>query len=118
VQVCNNKVQSEISLVDFNKHFLIEYGQARTRLLSRIDPLFISNRNNITLIYCGERTSIGVVLPIYSDLKVISHIPFTIYFLLFNVQSNDIDLSSDQLANFIRFVNVSTLAMKVYRRTR
>ena len=93
IQVC----QSQISLVDFNKNFLREVTETRSRFLTTIDPLFISSGPNLTLIYHGERTSVRIVSKLFRDLKVFSHIPLTIYLMLFNIQSKDCDLSSNQI---------------------
>ena len=115
-QIFSYTIQSEVNLVDFNKRFLNEFVEVRSRLLSSIDPLFIANRNNLTLIYHGKETMIPIFSNIYDDLKSISHIPFTIYIILFNVKSKDHDLSSNiiiKLKSYLKDIRTIRKSLKL-----
>ena len=91
------QAQSHILLSEFNNLFLNSYQQARANLLSKLDPLLILANDTLILKHQGKKTSTGINQPLYHNLKTISHIPFSIYLRLFNIESNDRNLSSDEL---------------------
>lgn len=91
------QVQSNVILQKFNKNFLESYQQARNVMLSTIDPLIVTNNENLTLKYRGQEQSFRVNHQLYHNLKAVSHIPFTIYLYTFNIESCDRNLSLDEL---------------------
>ena len=90
--------QSSIVLKNFNEIFLSSYQQARSHLLTTIDPLIIVNGGMLTQIHRAERTNTDILPLLYQNLKAVSHIPFSIYLYLFDVDFHDRHLSSDQFA--------------------
>ncbi|CAF3800311.1 unnamed protein product [Rotaria sp. Silwood1] len=93
-------------LAEFNKHFSNAYKQTRTHLLNKVDPLIIFNGDYLTLFHRGKQTRTQLILPLYDDLKAISHIPFTIYLRLFNILfDNKQCISSNQTEEFQIYLN-------------
>ncbi|CAF4126965.1 unnamed protein product, partial [Adineta steineri] len=106
----HHQIHSQVQLSSLNQPFRHAYSQARNHVLSKTDPLITINDGNVILIHHGKRTAISYRSPVYQDLKAISHIPLTIYLFLFNLESNDYDLSLDQITQLKSYLqDISTI---------
>ncbi|CAF1066761.1 unnamed protein product [Adineta steineri] len=106
----HHQIHSQVQLSSLNQPFRHAYSQARNHVLSKTDPLITINDGNVILIHHGKRIAISYRSPVYQDLKAISHIPLTIYLFLFNLESNDYDLSLDQITQLKYYLqDISTI---------
>lgn len=58
------------------------YGDARSAVRRRIDPVIVAEMDQLILLHQGRRAEATVIPPLYHRLKAVSHIPLALYLAL------------------------------------